>query len=140
MKIKATKLMALLAVLSIAAVSCQKENLDSITPAEVITDNQAVYIYQYEVNGIRGRITLHGETERTDFINRMLALAKEGNTVSFFDETQYTQSFIKEDVTYTTNDKEAALNWASGMLDLGYTVTIEYDKKTGVYNCTASRK
>jgi len=139
MKKKTTKLMALLAVLSVAAVSCQKENLVPSTPAEVITNNQAVYIYQYEVNGIRSRITLRGEAERTDFINRMLALAQEGNTVSFFDETQYTQNFTKEDVTYTTKDKEDALNWASGMLDLGYTVTIEYDKNKGIYNCTASR-
>ena len=131
--------MALLAVLSVAAVSCQKENLVPSTPAEVITDNQAVYIYQYEVNGIRSRITLRGEAERTDFINRMLALAQEGNTVSFFDETQYTQNFTKEDVTYTTKDKEDALNWASSMLDLGYAVTIEYDKNKGIYNCTASR-
>ena len=126
-------------MLSVAAVSCQKENLVPSTPAEVITNNQAVYIYQYEVNGIRSRITLRGEAERTDFINRMLALAQEGNTVSFFDETQYTQNFTKEDVTYTTKDKEDALNWASGMLDLGYTVTIEYDKNKGIYNCTASR-
>ena len=139
MKKRTTKLMALLAVLSVAAVSCQKENLVPSTPAEVITDNQAVYIYQYEVNGIRSRITLRGEAERADFINRMLALAQEGNTVSFFDETQYTQNFTKEDVTYTTKDKEDALNWASGMLDLGYTVTIEYDKNKGIYNCTASR-
>ena len=131
--------MALLAVLSVAAVSCQKENLVPSTPAEVITDNQAVYIYQYEVNGIRSRITLRGEAERADFINRMLALAQEGNTVSFFDETQYTQNFTKEDVTYTTKDKEDALNWASSMLDLGYAVTIEYDKNKGIYNCTASR-
>ena len=133
------KTVALLAVLSVAAVSCQKENLVPSTPAEVITDNQAVYIYQYEVNGIRSRITLRGEAERADFINRMLALAQEGNTVSFFDETQYTQNFTKEDVTYTTKDKEDALNWASSMLDLGYAVTIEYDKNKGIYNCTASR-
>ena len=139
MKKRTIKIMALLAVLSVAAVSCQKENLVPSTPAEVITDNQAVYIYQYEVNGIRSRITLRGEAERADFINRMLALAKEGNTVSFFDETQYTQNFTKEDVTYSTNDKEDALNWASGMLDLGYAVTIEYDKNKGIYNCTASR-
>ena len=139
MKKKTIKIMALLAVLSVAAVSCQKENLVPSTPAEVITDNQAVYIYQYEVNGIRSRITLRGEAERADFINRMLALAQEGNTVSFFDETQYTQNFTKEDVTYTTKDKEDALNWASSMLDLGYAVTIEYDKNKGIYNCTASR-
>jgi hypothetical protein len=139
MKNKTIKLVALLTVFSVAAVSCQKENLVPSTPAEVITDNQAVYIYQYEVNGIRSRITLRGEAERADFINRMLALAQEGNTVSFFDETQYTQNFTKEDVTYTTKDKEDALNWASSMLDLGYAVTIEYDKNKGIYNCTASR-
>ncbi len=139
MKNKTIKIMALLAVLSVAAVSCQKENLVPSTPAEVITDNQAVYIYQYEVNGIRSRITLRGEAERADFINRMLALAQEGNTVSFFDETRSTQLLTKETVNYSTKDEEKALKWVIQMSDLGYKVSVSYDEETGYYNCSATR-
>jgi hypothetical protein len=133
------KTVALLAVLSVAAVSCQKENLVPSTPAEVITDNQAVYIYQYEVNGIRSRITLRGEAERADFINRMLALAQEGNTVSFFDEAKAHQSLSKETVTFTTKDKNEAYVWAADMSLAGYQVSVSYDKKTGIYSCSATR-
>jgi hypothetical protein len=136
---KVIKTMALLAVLSVAAVSCQKENLVPSTPAEVITDNQAVYIYQYEVNGIRSRITLHGETERINFFNRMLALAKEGFSVSFFDESKICQNLSKEKVTYSTEDKEKALKWMMEMTLAGYQVGITYDEETGMYNCTAIR-
>jgi hypothetical protein len=139
MKNKTIKLVALLTVFSVAAVSCQKENLVPSTPAEVITDNQAVYIYQYEVNGIRSRITLHGETERINFFNRMLALAKEGFSVSFFDESKICQNLSKEKVTYSTEDKEKALKWMMEMTLAGYQVGITYDEETGMYNCTAIR-
>ena len=139
MKKRTTKLMALLAVLSVAAVSCQKENLVPSTPAEVITDNQAVYIYQYEVNGILSRITLYGEAERTDFINRMLALAKEGYTVRFFNEARFVQLQTKETESYSTKDKDKAYKWVSDMSEAGYEVSVTYDEKTGYYNCTATK-
>ena len=54
---KTTKTLALLLVFSAVAVSCQKENLLSTSPAVVINDNPTIYIYQYDVNGIRSQIT-----------------------------------------------------------------------------------
>ncbi len=136
---KVIKTMALLAVLSLAAVSCQKENTPLSVADDVVTDHQAVYIYQYQVNGIRSRITLHGETERINFFNRMLALAKEGFSVSFFDESKICQNLSKEKVTYSTEDKEKALKWMMEMTLAGYQVGITYDEETGMYNCTAIR-
>ena len=139
MKNKTTKLMALLAVLSLSAVSCQKENTPLSVADDVVTDHQAVYIYQYQVNGISSRITLHGEAERISFLNRMIALAAEGCQVSFFDETQTTQIFSKETVTYSTEDKNQAIAWLISMLDKGYEVTITFNEKTGCYDCTATK-
>ena len=139
MKNKTIKLVALLAVLSVAAVSCQKENVDLTTTADIVADNQAVYIYQYEVNGIRSRITLRGEAERADFINRMLALAKEGYTVRFFNEARFVQLQTKEVETYSTKDKDKAYKWVSDMSEAGYEVSVTYDEKTGYYNCTATK-
>ena len=135
---KTTKTLALLLVFSAVAVSCQKENLLSTSPAVVINDNPTIYIYQYDVNGIRSQITLRGETERTNFINRMMALAKEGNTVSFFDETKYTQLLSKGTVTFSTKVKEEALQWILEKTDLGYQVSVSYDEETGYYNCIAT--
>ncbi|MBQ3983582.1 MAG: hypothetical protein II633_07390 [Bacteroidales bacterium] len=135
---KTTKTLALLLVFSAVAVSCQKENLLSTSPAVVINDNPTIYIYQYDVNGIRSQITLRGETERTNFINRMMALAKEGNTVSFFDETRYSQLLSKDIVTFSTKVKEEALQWIQEKTDLGYQVSVSYDEETGYYNCIAT--
>ena len=135
---KTTKTLALLLVFSAVAVSCQKENLLSTSPAVVINDNPTIYIYQYDVNGIRSQITLRGETERTNFINRMMALAKEGNTVSFFDETRYSQLLSKDIVTFSTKVKEEALQWIKEKTDLGYQVSVSYDEETGYYNCIAT--
>ena len=135
---KTTKTLALLLVFSAVAVSCQKENLLSTSPAVVINDNPTIYIYQYDVNGIRSQITLRGETERTNFINRMMALAKEGNTVSFFDETRYSQLLSKDIVTFSTKVKEEALQWIQEKIDLGYQVSVSYDEETGYYNCIAT--
>lgn len=135
---KTTKTLALLLVFSAVAVSCQKENLLSTSPAVVINDNPTIYIYQYDVNGIRSQITLRGETERTNFINRMMALAKEGNTVSFFDENRYSQLLSKDIVTFSTKVKEEALQWIKEKTDLGYQVSVSYDEETGYYNCIAT--
>lgn len=135
---KTTKTLALLLVFSAVAVSCQKENLLPTSPAVVINDNPTIYIYQYDVNGIRSQITLRGETERTNFINRMMALAKEGNTVSFFDETRYSQLLSKDIVTFSTKVKEEALQWIKEKTDLGYQVSVSYDEETGYYNCIAT--
>ena len=43
----------------------------------------------------------------------------------------------KEVVTYTTSNQEDAYAWADSMINKGYTVTVKYDKKSGLYTCTA---
>ncbi len=134
---KTIKLMTLLAVLSTMAVSCQKDNIDSAMPANVVNNVHSVYIYQYEVNGVRSRITLRSEYDRIFFINRMFALAEKGYQVSFFDETRTAQLFSKETVVYSTKDKNKALAWSRNMVDNGYEVIITYNEETGYYDCTA---
>ena len=136
---KRIRTMALLAVLSVAAVSCQKETIvvDSQTGVE---ESDTVYTVCYTINGVTHTETLIGEQAWADFLQRMLALAEEGYQVTVSrnaDTAQYAMS--KEVVTYKTKKKVEAYAWMEQKLEEGYAVTIEYNPQTGEYTCTAIR-
>ena len=127
---------ALLAVLGTLAVSCQKENDSVQTPIEA--ESSTIYKICYSIDGKVYRITLVGDDTWHDFLNRMLALAEEGHRVSFRNENASSQDALtKEVITYTTNDHDDAYTWAEKKLNEGYEVTVEYDRETGKYTCTA---
>ncbi|MBQ1408473.1 MAG: hypothetical protein IIY87_01810 [Bacteroidales bacterium] len=127
---------ALLAVLGTLAVSCQKEFCDNQTTN--VAENAVIHYVQYSINGVSYRMTLVGDEAWQAFLERMLALATEGNTITFRDESVSSQiAQTKDVVTYTTTNGDDAIEWADKMAQLGYTVTIEYDKRTGIYTCTA---
>ena len=68
----------------------------------------------------------------------MFALAESGHRVGFRLENASSQvAFTKDVVTYTTTNHDDAYKWAEIMGGKGYSVTIEYDPRTGVYTCTA---
>lgn len=127
---------ALLAVLGTLAVSCQKENITE--QANIVAENNTVYKVSYSIDGISYQITLIGDEAWHDFLNRMLALAEEGHRVSFRNEDGSSQVASSKDVvTYTTTNGDDAIKWANKMIHEGYTVSIEFDERTGIYTCTA---
>ena len=135
---KKIKTVALLAVLSVAAVGCQKETI--VVPQTGIEESGTVYTVRYAINGVTHTETLVGEQAWADFLQRMLALAEEGYrvTVSRNGETaQYADS--KEVVTYKTTDKKAAYDWIEEKVAEGYEVSISFNPQTGEYTCTAIR-
>ena len=68
----------------------------------------------------------------------MFALAEEGHEVSFRNEDRASRVLSSKDVvTYTTTNHDDAYAWADKMSDEGYTVTIRFDKETGIYTCNA---
>ncbi len=135
---KKVKTMALFTVLSMMAVSCQKESVEPIEMAAAVSEMNTLYRVCCTIDGVTHQITLNSEKERADFIYKLLALAEEGYEVSFFDESRYSQnSTAKETVIYTTNDKADAFSWADSMFGQGYAVTIKYDPVTGTYTCIA---
>ena len=79
---------ALLAVLTSLAVSCQKEEADitSATPSTVIAENDTLRTVVYTIDGVSYRLTLLGDQAWHDFLSRMFALAEEGHSVTFFNE------------------------------------------------------
>lgn len=127
---------ALFAVLGTLAVSCQKENI--IDEISIVAENDTVYTVSYSVDGVTYQITLTGDDAWHDFMNRMFALAEEGHEVSFRNEETASRIVsTKEVVTYSTKERDKAYAWAEAMAEEGYTVTISFDKKTGVYTCEA---
>ena len=130
---KTLKTVALLSVMSLTAVSCQKETL--ITP-QGIFENVSTYTLCYTIDGETSQITLVGEVAWNEFVERLIALAEEGHSVSFRQNNQ-TRSMSKEKVIYTTHDHDDAVAWAVGMAKQGYEVTIDFDEATHTYTCIA---
>ena len=70
---KSIKTVALLAVLSVAAVGCQKETI-TVEPQTGVEASSTVYMVRYSVNGVMHTETLIGEQAWADFLQRMLAI------------------------------------------------------------------
>ena len=133
---KEIKKIALLAVLSMVAMGCQKETI--VVPQAGIEESGTVYTVRYTVNGVTHTETLIGDQAWADFLQRMLALAEEGYRVTMSrngETAQYADS--KEVVTYKTKDKKAAYDWIEEKVAEGYEVSISFNPQTGEYTCTA---
>lgn len=136
MKIKIISV-ALLAVLSTTAVSCQKENVIDNAFETTVSE---VYTMQYSVNGITHAVSIHNETEEQALMQYLLALAREGFEISIYNEYPYNYSAsTKETLTYTTKNEKDAVAWGLKKFKEGYTVDYFYDPKTGEYTCIATR-
>ena len=132
MKIK-FKNVALLAVLSMAAVSCQKEDVLPNIGTEQTSESILV---MYSINGEVFQTTI-SESEWDAFVERMLALAREGYEVTFSKNRTSLTSQSKEKVTFVTDSEKEAHEWSNEMANQGYYVTITYDQGTGKYTCIA---
>ena len=133
---KKTRTVALFIVLSMAAVSCQKENLFEIegNPTEVTVSRTVSYM----IDGTLYHATLHSDAEWDALMHRLMALAREGHRVMIANGNSVnTSSLAKEVVTFETTSEEEANHWAAQMVEAGYSVDIDYNDKTGVWKCTA---
>ncbi len=129
------KTFALCLVLGTTMAGCQKENFSNdMTGTEQTQVNIQV---AYSVDGEFFRTTLSGEVAWNDFINQMLALAREGHEVSFSRNRSSETSTTKEVVVFVTTNEDEAHVWANNMTAHGYIVSIKYNKESGEYTCTA---
>ena len=90
----------------------------------------------YSINGVVYQTTL-SESEWDAFVERMIALAREGYEVSFSKNRSSLASQSKEKVTFVTTSEQEAHNWAKDMTNNGYDVKISYNQATGEYTCVA---
>ena len=129
------KKVALLAVLSLAAVSCEKETF--IDPVVVTGEESVIKTVVYTIDGETRLMTFLDESSWNAFLDWLFTLAEEGHTVSFRLGNAMQRSAAKETVTFTTTNKEEAYGWANDMALNGYQVTVQYDEESGKYTCTA---
>ncbi|MBR3723847.1 MAG: hypothetical protein IKN11_00455 [Bacteroidales bacterium] len=74
----------LLAMISVASVSCQKENL--VEPAFSSVETSATRTIRYFVNGKVHRSVIHNDDEWNTLLSTLFALAREGYSIRIFDE------------------------------------------------------
>lgn len=117
---KQTIPVVLFALLSLAAMSCQKEH--SINPVTDGTEQIAEgYNYRYTVNGKAYYANVSSESERQQLFELLMDEARRGNTVSIRRLNISIQTApTKEKVTFTTSNKGEALAWAKDMTEQGY--------------------
>lgn len=128
--------------LCLAMASCQKEYLE-VTPSLPI--NQTTNIIDansitYTVDGELYSTPVYNDSTYKSVVDMLFALAEEGKEVTFFyGNAPNTCIAKKETVTFTTSDKNEAVQWATTMSHDGYTVNINYDPRNHIYICTATR-
>jgi hypothetical protein len=128
---KAFRTLAVFGLLGLAAASCTKEVISDQT---VTVSETTVH---YSAGDCSGSVTLGNDEAWDIFLDRMLALAREGYEVTIFSGSPSAFGSSKEVVTYTTTSEDDAKAWAKKMTLLGYDVRISYDDDTGIYTCTA---
>ncbi len=127
---------AIVAAMSMLNTSCQKETI--VDPSSQVAQTSAVYTVQYTINGVRYQATLDDESEYDALMRYLVALARNGYSVTIWNPDKYqTSSQSKDVVVYTTTSEDDAIKWGKKMMDNGYSVTISYDSGTGVYTCIA---
>ena len=132
---KEFKKVALFLVLGMAMTACQKENLSNDMVGMEQTESSIHAVYA--IDGKLFDAVFSSEDAWNDFISQMLALAREGHEVVFSRNGNIGISVSKEKVTFVTTSEQEAHHWAHDMMENGYTVSIEFNKVTGEYTCTA---
>ena len=134
---KKTITLAILAALSLASVSCQKEETEKTNRTNLEQDYSA-YSVRYTIDGQYHAATFRTAEERQAFILQLIGMTREGHAVTII-PNQTVQSASKEKVVHETKDPKDATQWTNQMIELGYTVTVTYNQETGIYTCVAIR-
>ena len=129
---------ALLAVLSTMAVSCQKETVAE--PQSKNAELGTVYTVRYAVNGITHTETLGSDAEYDALLLRLFALARMGYEVEIMNgDGPANATLALEVITFSTTNEQEAIAWVKQKALEGYRVHMSFDQTTGTYNCIAYR-
>lgn len=108
--------------------------LAACQPTDLFNERTIVYTTESE----SGTVHLTTESEFDALLDRFCNLAEGGSTVTFRNTAYARQgSGTKESATYSTTNREDMKNWMRRMEDEGRTVTVIYEKETGIWRGTA---
>ena len=94
----------------------------------------------YIVNGDPFTATVYSDEEAMTLCNTLMDYAESGQHVAVGCTSESDTLAKNTLITFSSTSRVEVTYWVSNMVRRGYAVTIDYDKKTGVYNCTAYRK
>ena len=94
----------------------------------------------YIVNGDSFTATVYSDEEAMTLCNTLMDYAESGQHVAVGCTSESDTLAKNTLITFSSTSRVEVTSWVSNMVRRGYAVTIDYDKKTGVYNCTAYRK
>lgn len=126
----------LFAIAALAAAGCTKEEWHEL-PSTAMEETVSTTLY-YSIDGTRYSARVHSRDDQRRLIDWLATMAREGHTVKV-GRSASLQGTAKETVTFTTSNKDEAVQWAAGMTTNGYTVAIDYDPDHGVFICTATK-
>ena len=126
---------AFLACMALATTGCQKGDIDTFSPSETTMYNQQVH---YVLNGSSHSVTILNDDDWDLFFDNIFALAKNGYSIIIQGNGDQT-SIMKETITFTTTVEGEAKAWMKDKINQGYSVSLSYDKATGIYTCIATK-
>lgn len=133
---KRTRTVALFIVLSMAAVSCQKETFFDVDGNAV--EQSVSRKVSYMIDGVFYQATLYNDADWDALMHRLMVLARQGHRIIIAQgDNVNTSSLSKEVVTFTTTSEEEATVWAKEMAEAGYTVEIGFNEETQQWICIA---
>lgn len=127
---KVFRTLTIMAIMALSAASCQKVPSDF----ERVPATRQV---QYIVEETAYSAVLSNDDDWDLFLDNIFALAKEGYSVMIRGNMGRT-SVEKKTVTFTTTSESEAKKWVKERLSEGYSVSVDYDKTTGVFTCIAT--
>lgn len=130
---KTIRTMALFTMLLPLPVGCMKENTN------IPTTQVATTVVNYSAGVNCGQVVLNDNTVWDEFMNRMMALARQGYNVIIYNGNGVDSNPSKEKVVFTTNSEEEAKQWAIDMFLQGYIVQLIYNDETGTWTCVATK-
>lgn len=137
---KKIKFGLVLALFSLFAASCQKENLMN-PPSNVEEQVQSVHHLSYWVDGVHNSITLQNEKAISDFFYGLTRLSILGHQIRISnDDLPSSENPSKDVVKFSTKSEEDFIEWLILMDKEGYEVYYHYDKETGTFHGTATKK
>ena len=94
----------------------------------------------YIINGELFSANVYSDEEAMTLCNTLMDYAESGQHVAVGCTSESDTLAKNVLITFSSTSKVEVTYWVSNMIRRGYAVTIDYDKKTGTYNCTAYRK
>ena len=133
---KSMLLVALMTVLVMMTVGCQKENFKEAKTT--VKQNSELRMVDYTIDKTVYHTILYTEAQWEAFLDSMVTLSEQGHEVCIVNNSVVTiDSATKDLLTITAVTRQEAKEWAEAKFNEGYTVAISYDNTTGKYTCIA---